>query len=187
MKFTAIILAGGKSRRMGVNKAFLPFHDKPLIQYSIDLAKFFTDEIWISANNRDFDYLGFPVVSDVLPVNAPLAGIHAGLRASKSDWNLVLTCDMPNVTKGVIEKLRSVLDDNLRMIVPVHDGYVEPLCGFYHRSLIPVMDGNMKAGKLSLLDLSGSAPHRFVEMTDFSSEEIALLFRNMNEKRDLLD
>ncbi len=172
---------------MGANKAFLPFHGKPLIQYSIDLAKFFTDEIWISANNRDFDYLDFPVVSDVLPVNAPLAGIHAGLRASKRDWNLVLTCDMPNVSKGVIEQLCLALDDNLRMVVPSHNGYIEPLCGFYHRSIIHVMDRNMTAGKLSLLDLPGLVPHRFLEMTGLSSEESALLFRNMNEKRDLLD
>ena len=172
---------------MGANKALLPFHGKPLIQYSIDLAKFFTDEIWISANNRDFDYLGFPVVSDLLPVNAPLAGIHAGLRASERDWNLILTCDMPNVSKGVIEQLCSALDENLWMVVPSHNGYIEPLCGFYHRSIIHVMDRNMKAGKLSLLDLPASAPHRFLEMTDLSSEESALLFRNMNEKRDLLD
>jgi len=186
MNLTAIILAGGKSKRMGENKALVPFLGKPLIQYAIDLALEFTGDILISSNTRDLDQFGFPVIPDVADIKAPLAGIHSGLRASTTDWNLVLTCDMPNVSKEVISLLLSSLDDNLRMVLPYHDGFIEPLCGFYHRRIMPVMENNMIIGKLSLLDLPGQVPHRLIEIRDLPSEEIALLFRNMNEKSDLL-
>ncbi len=186
MNFTAIILAGGQSRRMGSNKALLSYHGKPLIQYSIDLALQFTNQILISANNRDLDYLGYPVIRDFFPVKAPLAGIHAGLRVSATDWNLVLTCDMPNVSKGLTDLLLTSLDDNLRMVVPQHDGFLEPLCGFYHRDLISLIENNIAAGKLSLLDLPGLVPHCFLNMAGVPSAEIACLFRNLNERKDLL-
>lgn len=187
MNLTAIILAGGKSKRMGENKALVPFLGKSLIQYAIDLALKFTDDILISANTRDLDQFGFQVIPDIADVKAPLAGIHSGLRASATDWNLVLTCDMPNVSKEVIRMLLYSLDDNLRMVVPSHNGFIEPLCGFYHKRILPVMESNMTIGKLSLLDLPGQVPHRFIEIENLSSEEIVLLFRNMNEKSDLLD
>jgi molybdopterin-guanine dinucleotide biosynthesis protein A len=185
MKVTAIILAGGKSKRMGENKALVPLLGKPLIRYSIDLAVKFTADILISANNRDLDHFGFPVIRDVVDVKAPLAGIHAGLLASATDWNLVLTCDMPNVSVELIRLLLNSLDDSLRMVVPCHDEFLEPLCGFYHKRIIPVMESNMKAGKLSMLDLPGLVPHRLIEIKDLPSDEITWLFRNMNERGDL--
>jgi molybdenum cofactor guanylyltransferase len=186
MNFTSIILAGGQSSRMGANKALVPFLGKPLIQYSIDLARSFTNEILISANNHDLDFLGFPVVNDLYNVKAPLAGIHSGLKSTRSDWNLVLTCDMPNVTKELICLLLSSLEYDLRMVVPHHGGFVEPLCGFYHRDLIPLIESNFAEKKLSLLDLPGSVPHRFIRMEDdLTPEEITRLFRNINEKRDM--
>ena len=187
MNLTAIILAGGKSIRMGENKALVPFLGKPLIQYAIDLALEYTGDILISANNRDLDQFGFPVIPDVTDIKAPLAGIHSGLRASATDWNLVLTCDMPNVSKEVISLLLSSLDDNLRMVLPCHDGFIEPLCGFYHQRILPVMESNITIGKLSLLDLPGQVAHRLIEIREVPSKEIALLFRNMNERSNLLE
>jgi molybdopterin-guanine dinucleotide biosynthesis protein A len=186
MNFTAIILAGGQSSRMGANKALIHYRGKPLIQYSVDLALAFTNEVLISSGNHDLDHLGFPVVADNLAVKAPLAGIHAGLNTSHTDWNLVLTCDMPNISKELIEELLSVTDDNHRMVVPQHDGFLEPLCGFYHRDIIPILENNFLAGKFSVLDLPAEVPHRFVMMTDKVPGEIASLFKNVNEKRDLV-
>ena len=186
MNFTAIILAGGQSSRMGANKALVEYMGRPLIEYAIDLARLFTNDILLIANNHDLDFLGIPVVSDEYTVKAPLAGIHAGLKSGSSAWNLVLSCDMPNLTKELIEKLLSLLDDDLRMVVPHHDGFLEPLCGFYHKDLIPQIENNIVAGKLSLLDLPGSVPHSFLTLADVPMAELAFLFKNVNEKNDLV-
>jgi len=186
MKFTAVILAGGRSSRMGSNKALIPYLGKPLIQYSLDVARQFTQIIHISAGSQDLAFLGFPIVKDVLKVSAPIAGIHAGLLNSRTEWTLVLTCDMPNVSKMVIGRLISAADNDLRMVVPRHGSFIEPLCGFYHRELIPVIENNVLAGKMSLLDLPGIVPHKMVDFSDIPTGEISHLFKNVNERKDLL-
>jgi len=185
MKFTAVILAGGRSSRMGSNKALIPYLGKPLIEYSLDVAMKFTKSILISAGNKDLAHLGFPIVKDVLKVSAPIAGIHAGLLNSQTEWILVLTCDMPNVSKKVIDILISAVDNDLRMVVPRHGDLIEPLCGFYHRELIPVIENNALAGKLSPLDLPGIVPSKLIDLTDIQSGEISHLFKNVNEWKDL--
>lgn len=186
MHFSTIILAGGQSSRMGSNKALMQFAGKQLIQYPIDLARSFGSDVFISANNHELDFLGIKVITDLLPVNAPLAGIHAGLKSSRADWSLVLTCDMPNVTGELINRLLAAINESLWMIVPRHDGFTEPLCGFYRRDIIATLEDNFLAGKLSLLDLPGSVPCRFIDLDDIPPGERALLFRNVNEKNDLL-
>ena len=186
MNITAIILAGGQSRRMGTDKALLPYLGKPLIQYSIDLALYFTENIIISTNREETGRLGFPVVKDKFPLKAPLAGIHAGLSASKTDWNLVLTCDMPNVSVQLINYLLSMLEENSELVLPGHHGYAEPLCGFYHRNLIPLIESNFRQNKLSPLDLLEFDIHRIIQMEGIFSKDLSFLFKNINEKKDLL-
>ncbi|MEI7501320.1 MAG: molybdenum cofactor guanylyltransferase [Bacteroidota bacterium] len=186
MKFTAIILAGGKSRRMGINKALVLYLGRPLITYSIDLAKMFTSDILISANSDDLDCLGFPVLKDELKVNTPLAGIHAGIKASQTDWNLILTCDMPNVTHSLIRYLIAGLDENVQQVLPAHDTFIEPLCGFYNRRLIPLIESNIKKRKLSPRQLFKVAPHRIIPVDHLPGKDMATLFKNMNSQEDLV-
>ena len=171
---------------MGSNKALIPYLGKPLIQYSIGLALQFDNDIVISSNNHDLDYLGFPVIPDQFKVKAPLAGIHAGLKSSRTDWNLILTCDMPNISRELIDMLLSALNENLRMVVPLHYGFLEPLCGFYHKDLLPLIEYHIALKKFSLLDLPESVPHTLVPLPGMPMEEIKFLFKNVNKKRDLL-
>ena len=185
MDLTVIILAGGQSSRMGADKAFITYNGKPLIRYSIDLAVCYTKNIIISTNQDQFRDLGFPVVTDIYPVNAPLAGIHAGLKFSKTDWTLVLTCDMPNVSSQLIDYLISKLEGKAKLFLPAHDGFVEPLCGFYHRGLIAVIESNFMKNKLSPLDLLEVVPHRIIQMEDVLDENLSFLFKNINEQKDL--
>jgi molybdenum cofactor guanylyltransferase len=187
MKLSAIILAGGRSRRMGRNKALMPFRGKPLIRYSIDLAQNFTRNILISSNYEELQGIGFPLVHDIFSVNAPLAGIHSGLLTSSTGWNLVLTCDMPNVSAETIRYLITKLEKKKSLILPGHDGYIEPLCGFYHRSLIPIIEKNFNTGKLSPLDLLETERYSIVPMEGVLNKDLSFIFKNMNEKKDFLN
>jgi len=183
--FTTVILAGGKSTRMGRDKALIPFQGRPLIGYAIDLAEALNSPVIISANGHHLDHLGFPVRQDILPVSAPLAGIHAGLKASHTGWNLVLTCDMPYVPAGLIHRLAFETDDTVRMVLPRHNGFIEPLCGFWHRELLPVIESLAGRGILKLLDVAGAVAHRIVSLDDVPSEELRKWFSNMNRIGDL--
>ncbi len=185
--FSAIILAGGQSLRMGKNKALIHYYGLPLIMYPIGLAGRFTQRIYISAGSNAFDDLGYPVIGDILPVKAAIAGIHAGLEKSETEWNLILTCDMPHVSPMLIEQLIDRIAPGIEVVVPENQGFPEPLCGFYHRSLKVQIEKNAGMGKFSLLDLIAMVPGRLVKPEGFSIMEMKQLFKNINEPKDLLD
>ena len=170
---------------MGKDKALILYLGKPLIRYSIDLALDFTRNIIISSNQNEHEILGFPVVHDIYPIQAPLAGIHAGLKFSDTDWNLVLSCDMPNVSSQVVNNLLSNLDEKAKLVLPAHEGYLEPLCGFYHKSLLTAIESNIKKNLLSPLDLLKSIPNRIIQMDDVIKDDICFIFKNVNARNDM--
>src|SRR5688572_3972636 len=92
---TALVLAGGKSSRMGMEKGFVRFHEKKLIDHVLDNVRSVVNEVIIVSNNNIYHQYGYPVRNDIYKDCGPLGGIYAGLMYSKSDWNLVLGCDMP--------------------------------------------------------------------------------------------
>ena len=84
-QITSIILAGGKSSRMGQDKGFLGLEGKPMIQYGIETAQRLSNHIVVIANNKSYHSLGVPVFPDVYIKKGPLGGIHSGLTHSKTD------------------------------------------------------------------------------------------------------
>lgn len=171
---------------MGSNKALLEFGGRPLIGYSIELAVSMTSDIFIIDNSHDLDGQGYPVVQDIFPVGAPLAGIHAGLTVSPNPWNLVLTCDMPYVSPELIRYLISQLPALEKILVPRHDGFSEPLCGFWHRDVLPEVEDLLNAGKYSPLELIRDYPERMADISGNSQFDPIVLFRNINTPGDLL-
>ena len=114
-RITGIILAGGKSKRMGRDKAFLPYHGKDLIEYSISLMQSICDEVIISANDADYDKFGLRVVRDNYPHIGPIGGLEASLTYSKTRHNLVIPCDTPFLTLSVYyEILKNLLNFNIK-------------------------------------------------------------------------
>ncbi len=183
--FSTLILAGGKSSRMGTDKALLPYRGKPLICYATALAEALNSEVILSANSAYLDHLGYRVVGDTLPVSAPLAGIHAGLAASTTGWNLVLSCDMPHIPVELIRQMARYLDDAVLLVLPRHGDFTEPLCGFWHRELIPVIEANAELGKFKLLEVLRNVPHRIVRLDDVPEKDLQRWFLNVNRAADL--
>jgi len=111
-KASAIILAGGKSRRMGTDKAWLELNGEPLIVHVMERVQQVADEILISANDpARFAALAARVIPDAFPDAGPLAGIYAGLDAAKHDAALVVACDMPFLNVGLLEYMLSFAGD----------------------------------------------------------------------------
>jgi molybdopterin-guanine dinucleotide biosynthesis protein A len=184
-QFTAIILAGGRSERMGANKALTLFRGKPMIGYPLELAENFTSSIIISDKGDDLKSYGYQVVSDIFPANAPLVGIHAGLTHSPTAWNLVLTCDMPLIPVDLIRLLADRLPVAGQLLVPGHNRLVEPLCGFYHRDLLPVITKNIQNKKFSMLELIRDHPERVLWLDEWPVFSPSEIFRNVNRPEDL--
>lgn len=185
IRFSTIILTGGKSSRMGRPKSTVKYRGEELIRYPLQLANYFNSPVVIAAGDLVFAQTGLTVVKDLLPVRAPIAGIHAGLKASCTDWNLVLACDMPHVTADFISLLLPEAKTPVKLVMPFHDGYPEPLCALYHRDLAAEIEVLSREQKFSPLDLLDRTVHEKV-MIDLIMPGMAMtLFRNINTPADL--
>ncbi len=131
---TGIILAGGKSSRMGREKGFVNLKGKPFIWYSISAVEPLVSETIVVSNNPDYDVLKYKRVRDVIRDAGPLAGIYSGLDQSKTDYNLVLSCDIPMIRTAVLEQLlEAEEEDDSDVIQIVSNGKPMPLIALYRK------------------------------------------------------
>lgn len=133
---TCIILAGGKSSRMGVNKSFLRLGNQTIIERITDLMNsLFKDVILITNAPIEYEFLNRPLYKDIYIDKGPLGGIHSGLTHSKTEKNFVISCDVPLMTKEMIEYII-----NFQTCKPIvfckAAGYHQPLVGVYHKAII---------------------------------------------------
>jgi molybdenum cofactor guanylyltransferase len=144
---TGIILAGGKSSRMGQNKALMPFRGEPIIDRLAALMKSKFKRVILVTNTPDeYSYLNIECFTDFYENIGPLAGIHSGLVNSKTERNFVLSCDIPLINCEIIEYICSRITDMPITIVRA-DGFLQHLCGIYNRKILPyAADMLMKAG-----------------------------------------
>ncbi len=132
MNFSAVILAGGKSSRMGCDKAFLEMDGRPLLARQIELVRAAgAMEVFISGRDEvDYSAFGCPVLKDQFPFAGPLAGIERALASSRSPLLLVLAVDMPAMQPRCLEHLAAACTDNAGA-VPCIKNDCEPLAAFY--------------------------------------------------------
>jgi molybdenum cofactor guanylyltransferase len=144
---TAIILAGGKSLRMGADKCMLPIEGKPLIAYVAAQLTGTFDEVLIGSNQRDrFRFMGLTVVPDIKKNIGPLMGIYSCLKASSNALNFVTACDIPFMNIALIKEMLSI-SDNYDAVIPVTtDQHLEPLFAVYNRSAIPFIETMLMQG-----------------------------------------
>jgi len=130
---TGIILSGGKSSRMGKDKGFLTFNGKSFIQHSIDALKPVVTEIIIVSDNKKYDVFGLKRIEDAIENAGPLAGIYSGLKYSNTDYNLVLSCDIPLINTTILQKLVDAVDDDSEIIQIESQGKTMPLIALYKK------------------------------------------------------
>ena len=130
---TGIILAGGKSSRMGTDKGLLPYNGKLFIEHIIDAMRPLTNDMLIVSNNPNYDQFKIPRVEDLIPDAGPLAGVYTGLSHSNTTDNLVLSCDVPLIQTTILTQLISG-NDNLHDIIQVaSQGKTMPLIALYKK------------------------------------------------------
>ncbi len=151
---TAIILAGGQSRRMGRDKASLPLGEQTLLEQLIEqLAGRFQEIIISVSKGQPYPLNNVRQVEDRYENAGPLAGLLAGLQASSSDISLVVPCDQPEIDLGIVRDMLQVLGQH-DLVYPRLDGQIpHPLFALYRRSLWPVIEKLIIEGKLSVLHL----------------------------------
>ena len=147
---TGIILAGGKSSRMGTDKGFLLLNEKPFMQYSIDALKPLVSEIIIVSDNADYDVFGLKRINDITKNAGPVAGISAGLEASSTECNLILSCDIPLINSEILQKLIDNIDDTSQIIQIESRGKSMPLIALYKKQVTKTFNTFLQANERRL-------------------------------------
>lgn len=184
--FSAALLAGGRSIRMGRDKALLPHPDGGVFwQHQVALlAKLNPQEIFWSGAARENLPARVRVIADTVPDAGPLGGLVACLAESQSDLLVVLAVDLANMRSDFLRRLIAA-SDSLRGAVAMHGGAYEPLATVYPRAMRELAAVHLAQGRLSLQELLREAVLcGMMQVVQPVLEEVALL-RNFNEPADL--
>ena len=182
------ILTGGRSSRMGQDKALLEVDGKPLIQIIAANVKQALGEVTLVGSKAKYARLGMPVIEDIHPGLGPLAGVHAALRHSRKPLVLVVGCDMPFLNAQFLEHLAQVaaVADAEVTVAESADYGLESLCAVYNQSTLPHIEAALEHGELKVAMLYDKVRVRKLstdECRGFNPQGI--LFSNVNTPQDL--
>jgi len=171
---------------MGSDKAFLELGGEILVSRALKLASSVTPDLRIVGDAKKYAAFG-PVIEDVYRDRGPMGGIHAALRVSIAELNLMLAVDLPFVEPRFLQYLISQAQESGAVVaVPHAGGRWQPLCAVYRRAFLEVVEPALRAGKNKIDALFPSVETRVVDEAElirggFSAE----MFRNLNTPEDL--
>jgi molybdopterin-guanine dinucleotide biosynthesis protein A len=148
---TGVILAGGQSRRMGSNKALLPYRGGRFIESIYQtMTALFTEVLLVTNTPEQHQFLPCPKVADIYQGMGALAGLHAGLYHSRSDQIFAVACDMPYLNTDAIRALLA-RRHQAAVIIPVSDRGPEPLHAVYSKACLAPMEQSLTSGKARIV------------------------------------
>ncbi len=180
---TGIILCGGNSERMGMNKANLKFGQLTVIEMVIHNLKPLCDDLIISTNNQDLDYLGLKKTEDKLRGIGPIAGVLSGLSESVSEHNLLVSCDTPFIPTGLFNILLRESKD-YDIVLPSYHGHVQSLTGYFNKSILPFIYSEVKKGNTKPVRIFESLHLKILEIGGDMEFYTDHLFLNINTPED---
>jgi molybdopterin-guanine dinucleotide biosynthesis protein A len=133
---TGIILAGGKSSRMGSDKGSLILNGMSFLSLIIDVMKPLVNDIIIVSNNTEYDQYGYKRVDDIIENAGPVAGLYSGLFHSITKHNLVLSCDVPLIKTAILNKLIENFDDKFDIVQIQSQNKTMPLIALYKKQCL---------------------------------------------------
>jgi len=180
------VIAGGKSLRMGRDKAFLDMGGRGLLAHALGLAGTAADGVRIVGDRERFSAYG-AVVEDIFVDHGPLGGIHAALRASQVELNLMLAVDLPLVRPEFLQYLVTQAGGGDAVVtVPRCGGHYQPLCAVYRRSFAEVAERALLEGKNKIDPLFATVPVRILEEEELAQRGFGSeMFHNVNTPEDL--
>ena len=174
---TAYILIGGESKRFGSPKWQATINGRSIL-----------DRIWGACNGFENRYvigkekpdsISYPFIKDELDIQAPINGLYTAFNNAKTDWILLLSCDLPLIAKSVFETLWGSKTENISAIIPKANGITQVTCGFYHKRMVPILENEIQNGNYSLFKLVEKLNPYYINFGNNQS------FLNMNTKKDM--
>ena len=185
-QISGFILAGGESSRMGRDKALLELNGVALIVRAAQLVESLAEGCAVVGDSVRLEGLSLRVIADDFPGAGPLGGIATALRNSSSEWNLVIACDLPYLTREWLGYLADrALESEADAVVPMNELGIEPLCAMYRKRCDAAIREALDGGKRKVTDGIARLRTEFVEPDDWKPfDSDRLLFKNMNSPAD---
>lgn len=185
---SAFIIAGGKSRRFGADKALFEYRGRPLIEHVIEAIRPVTGRIAIAADDGGrFRYLGLPCYPDAIPGAGAFGGVYTALLRSETERVFVAACDMPWLDTGLIRFIVSV-SEGYDVTIPRPNGRFEPLHAVYSGACTAHMRDSLERGGRRIISFFENVSIRTVtdeEISRFGDPD--RIFRNINYQEDTGD
>jgi len=190
LDISCVILGGGRSLRLGRDKAQERVNGKSLLERVVStLIAFKSDIIIVISKEQTLsefeDHPELRVATDIYPGKGPLGGIYTALRMSNSFYNLVVACDMPFLNQDLLHYMISLAEDS-DLVVPRLGSMVEPLHAVYSQNCLAPLEHMLKHGKLMVTELFSLVKVRYVEAEEINRfDPHHLSFFNINTRANL--
>jgi molybdopterin-guanine dinucleotide biosynthesis protein A len=182
---TGFITAGGKSSRMGEDKAWLKLGGRAMIEHVIAAVEPVTESVAIIANTPEYQQLGFPVFADSNAEIGPLEAIRTALFNTLTRRVILVGCDLPFVTPDLFKLLLSLPGDHYATVPVGADGKLEPLCAIYCREALSAVTNLIRQRERKVSNLFNRVPTRLVEFEELRALNGAeIFFENINTPED---
>jgi len=187
-----VIQAGGESRRMGQDKALMPFLGRPLIQRVVDRLAPIADEILVTTNSPDdYRFLNLTLFRDLKPGRGALGGLYTALSSANNEAVAVVACDMPFASPTLIEAAhRLLVEEDADVVIPDSgDGNLEPMHAVYRReTCLPAIESAIDADKWRLISWFPEVKVRILQPDEVKNyDPSGLAFWNLNTPEEFAE
>ncbi|WP_269236740.1 molybdenum cofactor guanylyltransferase [Flavobacterium flavigenum] len=180
---TVFILCGGKSSRMKSEKGLVLFQEKPFIEHIIQAILAVTENIQLITNTKEYDYLPYQKSADIVKDKGPLGGIYTALTNSETEFNLILSCDIPLISSDLLAELIAKHNQEAQITIFATESRIHPLIGIYSKKLLPIIKEAINENELKMMDFLSKVPHQIIKIEE--SENFPLT--NINSADELND
>ena len=169
------VLTGGRSSRMGRDKALLSIEGISLVERTAQFVRDAAGSVTLIGAPERYAHLGLPAIPDLIADSGPIGGLYTALQRTRSDWNLVVACDMPGLSANFLRRLlEAAIGQNSAALVPETASGLHPLCAVYHRRILPAVASAIQHKQFKMHDLL-----RLIQAASWPVEDPALL-ENVN-------
>ena len=185
MQATGIILAGGKSSRMGEDKGLVLLNGKPMIQYVIEALKEVVSDIIIISNNASYNKFRVPVYADLIKDKGPVGGIYTGLYHSTTELNFCISCDVPMISSDFILWLLK-RSGNASITLPMYKDKIHQMIGVYSKQVLSNFKESTEKEHLKLSQVNKDMACEIIDIEKEYANFDELIFSNINTKNELI-
>ncbi len=174
-------MCGGKSSRMESEKGLVLWRNKPFVNHIIEAVLPISSSIQLITNGNEYNDFPYPKVKDIILDKGPLGGIYSALEFSKTELNLILSCDIPLISTEILLELIQKHNIKNDITILADSNKIHPLIGIYSKNILPIIKQSIEENDLKMMHLLSKVNHEKIQIVDGKSHHL----KNINTLTEL--